>query len=197
MYSGETDLRMALRPKLKAFFSVWYAAYAKSADVPCKSDIDPVDLASWGLLPDIWLVERVSGRDFRCRLAGERINENYGRQINGMLVSELLDPNAASRTIEHYNQIIENQVIHYSFGEVHRIETHPYYGCRLLVPLKSASGAVDLIMGVADRLDYGYSIYVNKPQRPDYKFEGIVTKPAEEFHSSALYRAEKPVLACA
>lgn len=71
---------------LKHAFDYWESR-CSGINIPRRQDIDPGDIPS--LLPDMVLLDYNDGL-YRCRLAGTRVVENFGRELTGRPVDETL-----------------------------------------------------------------------------------------------------------
>lgn len=78
-----------LSSRLAGTYDAWKRAAAGRVG-PTREEITPALLRS--VLPWIWMIDVVDeGRDFRFRLAGDRIIQFMGRRYAGLLLSDHLD----------------------------------------------------------------------------------------------------------
>ena len=113
--------------------------------LPARGDIDPIDIPK--LLPHIGLIDVIDGgADFRYRLLGTRLNEVFGEDFTGQLVSETKQGEYGELLLDLYRSvvterapIVSESVFEYK-GKEH-LNIH-----RLLLPLAKDGEEVDMIM---------------------------------------------------
>ena len=132
--------------KLKQLFNYWLGK-VEATTPPRKADIDPMDIPR--LLPHIWIQEHVPGTtEFRCRLAGEDVNNRYPSGLIGRMFRDVIGDAAWALVSEQYMLAIETPGICHSIGPVymHSIE-RPGMGERILMPLRNNEGDNRFILG--------------------------------------------------
>lgn len=134
-------------PRVFEFLSAWRAA-RRGTMVPFRDDFDPLTVPH--LLPHIWLYrfEPALG-DFVCRLAGEEINDAWGRSIRGERLRTVLGKPDHPTVLRRWKQIVTVPLLHYG-SAVERLSAQETRAAeRLLVPLASADETVDFVLGLS------------------------------------------------
>jgi hypothetical protein len=145
---------MSLPPPLSEFrdrrirdLAAYWLARRGANPVPGRRDIDPVDIP-WAL-PFIWLCDYLpEERDFRYRLAGEAIYEAHGRNVGGHRLRDVVPPDAHSIVRDRYVAVVEGPAIAHSVGAIYLNIDRPVTGERIILPLSSDGGRVDMILGL-------------------------------------------------
>lgn len=116
--------------------------------VPARASIDPAQLGS--LLSSIWVCDYLpQGRRFRMRLAGEDINQVYGRSINQCAFEEIIAPDMLDHVLLLYRRVIEEPAILHNSGHIYLASGRSLVGQRLVLPLTDDSGAVMHAIGAS------------------------------------------------
>jgi hypothetical protein len=116
--------------------------------MPARADIDPADLRmhlGWlelvDVLPDC--------SDFRFRLLGTRINEAFGRDVTGKLVTELYaekDPDYCAVFLSHFRTVARDCAVVYGHGSL-SIVGKPFRSYdSVSLPLDRGDGTVGMIL---------------------------------------------------
>ncbi len=131
--------------KLIRMLTYWQSL--RTADgFPGRNAIDP--LAIPDLLPYILLLD-VEKEDFRFRLVGETVNRRYGGQIKGRSLTELLEGEILTETLDEHVRCIRARAPVFTRNTVHTIDTDDMkLYQRLLLPLSDKSLEVLSIAGV-------------------------------------------------
>jgi hypothetical protein len=135
--------------KLRRFLDYWLSR-VEGGLPPYRTDIDPIDIPQ--LLSNIWIQERLPGSDdFRCRLAGESINEWHRGNIVGQLYREVIGEAAWAVVFEQYSLVVEVPGIGYSTGPVYMHTIHrPGVGERIFMPLRDKQGNNIFVIGITE-----------------------------------------------
>jgi hypothetical protein len=119
---------------------------SRSVGIPNRRDIDPVVMPT-GILPHLFLYERLP-EGFRCRLAGTGICAAYGSDPTGRYLHELITPAALPDRDRLFNRCLdERRPVAYAG---HALEAGHGWAAfrRLLLPLRSSRGEIDLVFGM-------------------------------------------------
>jgi hypothetical protein len=132
---GDTPLKDCLR--------FWAS---RSSGIPDRRDIDPLAMPP-RMLPHLFLYERLPA-GFRCRLAGTAICACYGFDPTGRYLHEMIIPAALSDRHRLFNRCLD-ELRPIAYGGY---ATERGYGWvrfrRLLLPLRSKRGDVELVFGM-------------------------------------------------
>lgn len=77
---------------MRALITLWWQGRAAGGGsaVPTRAQLDPCAIPR-GILPNMFIYERVGGR-LRCRLAGTRLRDVFGRDETGCHLDEIVAP---------------------------------------------------------------------------------------------------------
>jgi hypothetical protein len=168
------DVRaMDLREKPRKLFFLWLEWRGDSKRAPRKSDIDPVAIARAGIMPDVWLIERLETGRFRFSLTGENSINAFERGLRGKTVEETYDAARADLANYRYARIIEDERAEFSCGPVMRNGRLCYYAHRILLPLLNDAGESAFAIGVADQENYDR----DATGEPEFFYDNIVMTP--------------------
>ena len=113
---------------------------------PMRSAIDPTAIAP--ILSSIWLCDFLpADRRFRMRLAGEEINQLYGRNVTQCSFEEIIAPALLDDVMRRYRRVVEEPAILHCSGHVYLASDRSDVGERLVLPLSDDSGAVLHMIG--------------------------------------------------
>ena len=113
---------------------------------PRRSAIDPTAIAP--ILSIIWLCDFLpADRRFRMRLAGEEINQLYGRNVTQCSFEEIIAPALLDDVMGRYRRVVEEPAILHCSGHVYLASNRSDVGERLVLPLSDDSGAVLHMIG--------------------------------------------------
>jgi hypothetical protein len=170
------------KTRLFRLLEVWKGACASSARPPRKSDLDPIDLGRAGLMPYLWIMEKVGDGDFRFRLTGEQARKNFRSNPIGKRLEDLHDEKTVRNRKALLEKVIGEGNAAYSLGST-IIDGHPIFLTdRLVLPLTDDSGATRYSIGAFEDvklrhglIDGGY---------PIYEFKDLVFTPASHLAQS-------------
>lgn len=141
------ELRPLLdNPSFLRFYDHWLAI-RNGRTVPLRSHIDPVEIGPE--LKFVWLYDYLDGeRNYRCRLAGEHIQDAFKRRLSGLMVDQIYTPEIAATVMGYWDTIREMPAVVY--GEsVSPTENHTQVrSTRLMLPLADEAGMVRQIFGM-------------------------------------------------
>lgn len=129
-----------------AFIDAWKDA-RNGRLVPRKRDFDPLNVPA--LLPSIWIYEHDPEADvFRCRLAGERVNDAWGGSIARKTSLEILGAADNQAVVAVWRSVLGTPLIHY--GNEERLSgTKLYAAERVVMPLENDAGEPAFILGIS------------------------------------------------
>ncbi len=132
--------------RLHAFLDSWRLARGTGI-VPLRKSFDPMAVPS--VLSNIYIYAFDADRgDFVCELAGEEVNEAYGRRIKGDTLLAIVGPDDHPPIMARWQRIMGVPCIHYGTTK-ERLSKRPLQVAeRLLLPFASVPGRVDTIIGV-------------------------------------------------
>lgn len=143
--------------KLRGLAAYWLDL-RRGERLPEYGDLDPARFAS--LLPYVWVSEREGSGRFRYHLAGERINEVYGRSLRGRYLDEIMPAERREKTHAIYARVVDEPAVLHNLGWLYNRLGRSGYGERLALPMRKGPGPARIILGV--------SLYVldERPGRP-------------------------------
>lgn len=149
--------------------------------MPSRQDLDALKLGP--VLPIIWIssYEPAAGT-FRYRLAGEEVNEVWGRSVAGCLLSDFVLPERFKTTNASFLKVIHDQVALYASGPVYRCNDRIGLGERLVLPLSGDGKTADGLIGATHR---EIMVDLDKASMADQK---VTYTPIDEL-AQALHRA--------
>jgi len=116
--------------------------------LPALSDIDPTDIPS--VLGQIWLCDHLAGCGrFRYRLAGEKINAFWGRNIAGKHLEEIVPPGRLDSAAEKLRMACELPAIVHDRICLSLTEEIACNGERMILPLSDDGVRVNVLLGAA------------------------------------------------
>ena len=118
------------------------------AVAPRRSAIDATAIAP--ILAGVWLCDyEPAGRRFRMRLAGETINDLYGRNITQCYFEEIIEPTLLDDMLRRYRRVVEEPAILHCAGHIYLASQRSEVGERLVLPLADESGALMHVIGAS------------------------------------------------
>jgi hypothetical protein len=118
--------------------------------MPSRQDIDATRLGP--VLPIIWIsaYEPAAGT-FRYRLAGEEVNQVWGRSVAGCLLSDFVLPERFAATNEAFLKVMREEMALLASGPVYRCNDRIGLGERLVLPLSNDGTTADGLIGATHR----------------------------------------------
>ncbi len=111
-----------------------------------RSAIDPTAIAP--ILSSIWLCDYLpADRRFRMRLAGEEINQLYGRNVTQCYFEDIIAPPLLDDVMRRYRRVVEEPAILHCSGHIYLASNRSEVGERLVLPLSDDSGAIMQVIG--------------------------------------------------
>ena len=133
-------------PRLRLFLHHW-ASWRGDAIVPKRSAVDPAALKT--CLPYLWIYRWVPEKqDFFCSLAGEAVNDAWGRSIRHHMIGDIMAQENADLLRLRYRHVIETPSIQVSRRP---IQPHLHIGKdneRLILPLAHDDGGMFGVFGM-------------------------------------------------
>ena len=127
-----------------------YLAARGAKRLPSRHDIDAACLGP--VLSIIWVNEyEPESGTFRYRLAGEAVNEVFGRSVAGRLLSDFVVGDRYDAANGNFLKIIGEEVALLASGPIYRCADRIAMGERLALPLSSDGVAADGIIGATAR----------------------------------------------
>lgn len=150
MISFDTDADAVFgkaNPKVLAFLEAWKSARGGRL-VPFRHDFDP--LAAPSLLRYAWIYRFDQARgDYVCELAGEEVNDTWGRRINSLTLLEIVGERDHAVVTARWKKVRETPLVQYgSFSNSNPIILK-FEAERLVLPMASRSGEIDTVLGLS------------------------------------------------
>lgn len=125
---------------------VW-ASCGRGDQLPEREDLKPETFPA--LLPDIWLMDYLpETRQLRYRLEGENIRARHDRSLVGQCLEDIVAPDALEKVRHYFLACVEAPAITMVVGRLYHEWRRPGYGERLLLPLFSAAGKAEGLIGI-------------------------------------------------
>lgn len=148
--------------RLKSLYAYWCELAAAAGGLPALPSFDPLRAAV--LLPNIWIVEvDPSSHRLRMRLAGERINAIYRRNVGGRFFADIFVPAELSAVVARYSRALGEPALFRAVGAVYSAAGRLCAGERLCLPMLGRSGRTDTLLGATvyrDRMGETASVLV-------------------------------------
>jgi hypothetical protein len=126
-----------------ALYRYWESKRAGRA-MPARGDLNPAEVP--GLLPHLMLIE-VVGEQFRYRLVGSRVVQDFGRELTGTFVGSHVNPPEYARAIcSIYARVCVDRQPVFTTGEYRSPSKLSHIVSRLLVPLAEDGEQVNMIL---------------------------------------------------
>ncbi|MEX2629924.1 MAG: PAS domain-containing protein [Tistlia sp.] len=134
-----------VNPKLTVLYRYWRQRCLEDGPMP-RSRLDPVELP--GLLSNLMVLEvPADGGEIRFRLAGEEIEQRYGRSLRGLRLSDIFPMVRRKDTSHQWAEILRDARPKYRRGPMAFPEGRVYEAERLLLPLSEGERRVSHILG--------------------------------------------------
>jgi hypothetical protein len=131
-----------INPKLLEFHALWRGR-CRDGKLPARADFSLEELRPYiGRIAILDVID--GGRDFRFRLYGTNIAEEYKGEMTGKSVSAFR-ANFYDAIVPGYRRVLKTKAPHYDVPEIDDALMH-YKWERLVVPLASDGTTVDMIM---------------------------------------------------
>lgn len=170
------------KTRLFRLLEVWKGACASSTQLPRKSDIDPIDLGRAGLMPYLWIMEKVGEGDFRFRLTGEQARKNFRSNPIGKRLEELHDEKTTRNRKALLEKVIGEGNAAYSLGST-IIDGHPIFLTdRIVLPLADDTGEIRYSIGAFEDVKLRRGLIDGG--LPIYEFKDLVFTPASHLAQS-------------
>lgn len=145
---GETG-RTTGAPKFRALplaRAYWESLREEGGVIPARADIDPRGLAT--ALDCVFVGERIGTGLIRLRIAGMSLTDVAGLDMKGLPISTLFIPEARLRLAQVVERVFTLPQVAEFHLDAERSIGRPALEARLLLlPLRSTTGAVDLVLG--------------------------------------------------
>jgi hypothetical protein len=152
----------------------WWLQTYDSGTIPSRCGIDLTRIRR--ALPFIWLVEyQRDADDFRYRLAGEHVNDVFGRSLRGRDLREVIAPAKLDEVYKRFRYVVDTPGGVHCLGRVYMHIGTYREGERLILPLADDGDSVTHLLGVTNYRRAARSV---DPARPDDMDETYVTLPA-------------------
>jgi hypothetical protein len=115
---------------------------------PLRTSIDPTELGP--ILPSVWLCDFLPAEQrFRMRLAGEDINQLYGRNVSQCYFEDIIAPAMLPDVLRRYRRVVSEPAILHCGGHIYLASNRSEVGERLVLPLADESGAIVHVIGAS------------------------------------------------
>jgi hypothetical protein len=141
---------IADNPVLSAFWMYWQSKRS-SRSVPCRSDIDPIEIPQ--LLRHIQLVDKIGPR-LRYRLCGTAIVEAYGCELTGKFLDEVIPAHRCVIAEQHYALVYDSRRPLFVKHKYITTKSVDIVSSRVILPLSEKDGEVR-VLAIAQTFDYG------------------------------------------
>jgi len=131
--------------RLRAYADAWKDCQDPNHSFPTLTDLDVIRLGKAGLLPFLWLIERLENKVWRYRLVGEAIRDLHNKPMRGHTTVELFGSVIADDLNERWSRIVDDAMALRTYGYVFGGENR-FFGERLLLPFKDGN-KTELILG--------------------------------------------------
>ena len=132
----------------------YLAAKAPLGRLPGRQHIDPIEIAD--LLPGLTLLDVVpqpGGEPrFRVRLAGTEVVREFGSEMTGRFVDELLHGPSAPQILGHYREVVRTGAPRCHRGGIAAAGREHLRYERLTLPLAADGERVDMLISVLVRI---------------------------------------------
>ncbi len=143
--AGRIERGTFVSDRLRELYDYWAARCAAGRPMP-RAALDPVDLAP--LLPNLMMLEvPADGGELRFRLAGDEIEDRYGRSLRGRRLSETFQMVRRRDTSHQWTEIVADGRPKYRRGPMAFPGDRVFEAERLLLPLSDEARPVSHILG--------------------------------------------------
>jgi len=127
----------------------YWESKRREGRLPARRDIDPIEIRA--LLPQVLLLEVLrteTGLRFRFRLAGTAFTHLVGRDVTGLCLDELGEPERVAPVHSALAAVVESGRPAYLAGRLTLRSQQYMMAKRLGVPLAADGRTVDMVLGV-------------------------------------------------
>jgi hypothetical protein len=167
--------------RLRSVYEHWRALAVQAGGLPSIQALDPLHLP--GMLSNIWILEVAPDtRRFRMRLAGERINAIYGRNVAGQYFSDVFAPSEIELLVARYTRALSEPAIVRAVGAIYAAAGRFAQGERLALPMLGRTGLTDTIFGATVYNEFKVetsSVYVTGGEPTFYRFRAANHRPPQ------------------
>ncbi|MPZ11120.1 MAG: PAS domain-containing protein [Kiloniellaceae bacterium] len=133
--------------KLRRLYNYWWSRCRNGA-MPSRRDIDPLDIPD--LLPNLFLLDVVgNAEDFVFRLAGSLVEDAFSMPLRGKSITEIQKAAGTPIPVAQHIEVARGGGPRYREGSVLVAGRDHLRTQRLLLPLSTDGGTVDVLMGGA------------------------------------------------
>lgn len=130
----------------RMLLDMWLAV-GRDGQPPSRRDLRPEAIAK--VLADIWLMDyEAESRRLYYRLVGDNIASRYDFPLVGKHIGETLAPEGRDRVLAYFQACVEKPAVSMVLGRLYHQRDRPGYGERLLLPLVTADGKPEGLMGI-------------------------------------------------
>lgn len=159
--------------RIFVFLQAWRMARGDLV-MPLRNAFDPMTVR--GLLPYLWIYRFDPDRDdYVVRLAGEEINNAWGRSIKGLTMREVVGDQDYPIMRERWDTILGTPLIHYGASSERLSALDTRRAERMLTPLADNDGTPNHILGISL-----YRISPTDTSHPSLEPEDITQIPCSE-----------------
>jgi len=116
--------------------------------MPCKRDIDPIDIPR-NVLPNLQIIEVIDGgARFRFRLVGTASVDAYGRDYTGRYADEIFPDDRLNFVQSIYRTICKSKIPLFSRNKYYTPSNIDLFAMRIYLPLSDDDVSVNHILGV-------------------------------------------------
>ncbi len=138
-----------------------------SRSMPSWGDIQPSQITAE--LPIIWSYKYDRAADtFTGRLAGDKIQRNFGTAFRGLPMAEAYPKEDFPRLFAKYKRVVCEPALYWGEGMVYRHVDKQGHGERIILPLASDGVLGDGILGVTKYHFLGCAPTLNLPEREEW-----------------------------
>ncbi len=135
-------------PALKAVAAHWAAARG-TAQMPSWEQLRPSQFAAQLFLVWAFKYDRGTGQ-FTGRLAGNRIEQGFGKNFRGLALQDLHPPHMFAKAHHHMARIVLEPAAHRGGGRLFKQGSRVVEGERIMLPLASDGIHADGVLGASD-----------------------------------------------
>jgi len=143
-------------PILGSALAFWLEKRAGRA-MPCKRDIDPVEVPP-RILPNLQIIDVINGgARFRYRLIGTALADAFGRDFSGRYPDEMFPDDRLAYILCIYRTVCRSKAPLFSRNKYHTTKNIDLVASRVYLPLSDDGVNVHHILGVL-RFEFGAAL---------------------------------------